>query len=101
MGRVDSYTPHSTSGSAITQHSVLGHTSKVHLVAGGSQFDLTGSDAGNSAFMFTGTPNSGTIFTFADGSTIAADKLAKETVFEFTLSKVVTNAANPTVIFWK
>ena len=101
MGRVDSYTPHATSGSAITQHSVLGHRSRVKVVAAGTQFDLTGSDAGNSGFIITGTPNAGTVLTFADGSSAtAAAAFVKDVEFKYTLSKIVT-VTNTVVVLWK
>lgn len=104
MGRVDSYTPHATSGSAITQMGALGITSRVHEVAAGTQFDLTGSNAGNSAFIITGTPNASTVLTFADGSSITADKLVINAdvgcKFEYTLSKIKTNT-NTVVVLWK
>ena len=51
MARVDSYNTNRNSGSAISQMNALGLTSKVKVVAAGTQFDLTGSDAGNSAFI--------------------------------------------------
>jgi len=104
MGRVDSYTPHATSGSAITQHSVLGHRSRVVEVAASKQFDLTGSDAGNSEFIIHGTPNAGTIITFADGSSTTAAKLVAnadvQSRFEYTISKIVT-VVNTATILWK
>ena len=98
--RVDSYNADDATDGVSIQ-SRLGHTSRVHRVAGGTQFDLTGSDAGNSEFFFTGTANAATIFTFADGSSIQANQLITNTKYEYTLSKVVTHADNPTVIFWK
>ena len=100
MGRVDSY--NATPAGAVAQLSALGLTSRVHVVAASTQFDLTGSDAGNSAFIITGTPNAGTVLTFADGSSAtAAAAFIKDTEFNYTLSKIVTNAANTVVVLWK
>ena len=100
MGRVDSY--NTTPAEAVAQLSALGLTSRVHVVAASTQFDLTGSDAGNSAFIITGTPNAGTVLTFADGSSAtAAAAFIKDTEFNYTLSKIVTNAANTVVVLWK
>ena len=99
MGRVDSY--NTTPAEAVAQLSALGLTSRVHVVAAGTQFDLTGSDAGNSAFIITGTPNAGTILTFADGSSAtAAAAFVKDTEFKYTLSKIVT-VTNTVVVLWK
>jgi hypothetical protein len=103
--RVDSYgTPNS--GSAASQLSKQGIQSKVHLVAASTQYDLTGSNAGNHAFRITGTPNAATILTFADGSSIQAAQLGAsanvlETTFEYELSKIVTHADNTVVVLWK
>ena len=99
--RVDSYNADdATNGVSI--HSRLGHTSRVHIVAAGTQFDLTGSDAGNSAFIITGTPNAATVLTFADGSSAtAAAAFVKDTQFEYTLSKVVTHSDNTVILLWK
>ena len=101
MARVDSYNTNRNSGSAISQMNALGLTSKVKVVAAGTQFDLTGSDAGNSAFIITGTPNAGTVLTFADGSSAtAAAAFAKDIEFKYTLSKIVT-VTNTVVVLWK
>jgi len=100
MPGTNSYTPHATSGSAITQHGALGHTSRVHVVAASTQFDLTGSDAGNHSFICDGD-NANNVFTFADGTTCTGADIAKDTVYEYTLSKVVTHSGTKCVIFWK
>ena len=106
MGRVDSYGTNPNSGSAIAQMNALGITSRVHVVAASSQFDVTGSDAGNSAFFITGTPNAATVLTFADGSSVTAAAIATAattlaTEFKYTLSKIVTHADNTVVVLWK
>lgn len=98
--RVVSYETNPTD--AVPFHEGLGHTSRVHVVAASTQFDLTGSDAGNSAFIITGTPNAGTVLTFADGSSAtAAAAFIKDTEFNYTLSKIVTHADNTVVVLWK
>ena len=97
--RVDSYNADdATNGVSI--HSRLGHTSRVHLVAASTQFDLTGSDAGNSAFIQTAA-EANTTLTFSAGSTIAGNKLQANVEYAYTLSKIVTHSGTEVVVLWK
>ena len=99
MGRVDSYNADdATNGPAI--QSRLGHTSKVHTVAVSTQYDLTGSNAGNHGFL-QDVAEANTKFYFADGSVVSGDMLAVDTVYEYTLSKITTHSGTKVVIFWK
>ena len=68
--RTDSYVGSNgqilTSGSFAGQAALVG-SGRVKVVAADTQFDLTGSNAGNHSFMHNAA-ESDTVFTFADGS---------------------------------
>ena len=88
-----------TSGSFAGQAALVG-SGRVKVVAADTQFDLTGSNAGNHSFMHNAA-ESDTVFTFADGSTATGADIVKNIQIEAPVQKVVTGGSTKVVIFWK
>lgn len=99
MGRVDSYNANNAT-SQVGVQSRLGGTSRVHTIAASTQFDLSGSDAGNHGFL-QDAAEANTKYHFCDGSILAGNLLAVDTVYEYELSKIVTHSGTQVVVFWK
>ena len=101
--RTDSYVGSNgrvlTSGSYAGQAAIV-NSGRAHVVAASTQFDLTGSNAGNFSFIQNATEGN-TKFHFADGSIVSGNDVAKDIVIEAPLQKVITHSGTKVVIFWK
>ncbi len=101
--RTDSYVGSNgqilTSGSYAGQAAIV-NSGRAHVVAASTQFDLTGSNAGNFSFI-QDAQDADTKFHFADGSIVSGNDLPIDVVFEAPLQKVITPAGVKVVVFWK